>query len=73
MPLTKKDEKFLKNLGQRIRSIREDNGWTLEEVEEMGFPSWRHLQRIETGKNVNITTLKRLSVVFGVRLADFFE
>lgn len=58
--------------GMRIREIREEKGWTLEMVEEKGFPSWRHLQRIETGKNINIITLLRLSKAIKCDLTEFF-
>ncbi len=45
-------EKFLKTLGLHLRKIRLEKGWTLEQTEEHGWPSWRHLQKIEAGKNV---------------------
>lgn len=47
--------KFSKSLGSEIRRIREERGWTLESVDERGNIGWRHLQKIETGKNLNIT------------------
>ncbi len=61
-----KDDKFLKKLGQRLREIRTSKGWTLEQAEEYGWPNWRHLQKIETGKNVTILTLKRLCDLYKV-------
>jgi transcriptional regulator with XRE-family HTH domain len=72
--LTSQDKKFLKLLGVRIRELREARGWTLEETEEHGWPSWRHLQRIETGhKNVTITTLKRVSHTIGISISELLK
>ena len=59
--------RFIKAFGQRIRRLRKERGWTLEQCEEMGYPNWRHLQEIEAGKNFNLTTLLRLAELFGVQ------
>ena len=68
-----KNIKFLSKLGKRLREIRIEKGWTLEDTEEHGWPNWRHLQKIETGKNLTITTLKKLSEMYRVPLVDIFE
>jgi transcriptional regulator with XRE-family HTH domain len=60
---------FLKRLGLRLREIRQSRGWTLEEAEEHGYASWRHLQKIEAGKNITMTTLYRLSRLYDVELS----
>lgn len=70
MPLDKASEKFLKRLGLRLREIRQEKGWTLEQVEEKGWPNWRHLQKIEAGKNVTIASLIRLAKVYGVSVKE---
>ncbi len=72
MPRLTDEELFLKNLGSRLRQIREKRGWTLEETEEHGWPNWRHLQRIETGKNVTAATLFRLSKLYGMSFEKLF-
>lgn len=57
-----KDIKLLKKVGARLREIRLEKGWTLEETEEHGWPNWRHLQKIETGnKNITVITLRKLA------------
>lgn len=66
-------EKFLKKLGQRLREIRVSKGWTLEETEEHGWPSWRHLQKIESGKNITVATLWKLSQVYKITLSDLLD
>lgn len=70
-PLT--DEEFLKRLGMRLREIRESKGWTLEETEEHGWTSWRHLQRVESGKNVTLLTLKKISELYKIELKELFD
>ena len=60
------EKKFLKEFGLKIRRIREQRSWTLEYTEEKGWPSWRHLQRIETGKNITLLTLRRISKLYGI-------
>lgn len=61
---------FLKALGARLREIRLQKGWTLEEAEEHGWPNWRHLQKIESGKNFTITTLKKLSKLYKKSISE---
>jgi transcriptional regulator with XRE-family HTH domain len=72
--LNSKEKKTLVEVGLRLRSIRAEKGWTLEDVEERGFPSWRHLQRIETGnKNVTIITLSKLAKIYKKTLSALLE
>lgn len=67
------DQKFLKGLGLKLRSIRKSRGWTLEYTEELGWPNWRHLQKIESGKNVTIITLKRLAQLYKITMNDIMK
>ncbi|NOT80839.1 MAG: helix-turn-helix domain-containing protein [Bacteriovoracaceae bacterium] len=64
------EDKFLKALGARLRALRLEKGWTLEETEEHGWPNWRHLQKIESGKNMTILTLKKLSKLYKKSIAE---
>ena len=73
MAAAKGEDRFLKALGYRLRKIRESKGWTLEETEEHGWPSWRHLQRIESGKNVTIVTIYRISRLYGLSLSELMD
>lgn len=60
-------EKLRREFGLRIRAYRMAKHWTLEDAEEHGWPSWRHLQRIESGaKNVTLETIIRLARLFSV-------
>lgn len=63
----------LAQIGKRLRAIRLKKGLTLEQVEERGFPSWRHLQKIEAGKNFTMATLLRLAETYRMRPSDLLE
>lgn len=62
--------KVSRALGLKIRHMRRERGWTLEECESHGWVNWRHLQTIEAGKNINLSTLVRLANLFGVHPSD---
>lgn len=68
-----KDDQALKNLGQRLRTIRKQRGWTLEETENHGWPSWRHLQRIEAGKNITVRTLIAVCRLYRIKASDLLK
>ena len=72
----KQDERYKKKLkafGLRVRQIREDKGWTLEETEAHGWLNWQHLQKIESGKNVTLATVFKICDVFDVEVKDLFR
>jgi len=71
--LTADDQKFLKRLGQKIKSIRAKKGWTLEESEEHGWGNWQHLQKIESGKNITIVTLRKVAQLYKISLSDLMS
>jgi transcriptional regulator with XRE-family HTH domain len=71
--LTKAERLFLKRLGLRLREVRQAKKWTLEETENHGDISWRHLQKIESGKNITLTTLFRLSQLYKTKMDDFLR
>jgi hypothetical protein len=60
-------------LGLRILELRRAKGWTLEECEEHGWKNWRHLQAIESGQNVTLTTIINLSNLFGVHPSELID
>lgn len=73
MDLDNKDTKFLNAIGSRLREIRKSKGWTLEETEEHGWPNWRHLQKIESGKNVTLATIRKLVLLYKIKLSELFK
>lgn len=69
-----KDIKLLKKIGARLREIRLEKGWTLEETEEHGWPNLRHLQKIETGnKNITVITLRKLAELYKIKISEILE
>ena len=73
MGLTTDEKKYLKQVGLRIRTLREQRGWTLEDTEEHGWTSWRHLQRIESGKNVTVVTIKKVALLFKCKVSEILD
>ncbi len=67
--LTVAEKKFLKKLGARLRALRTAKGWTLEDVEEHGWKSWQHLQKIESGKNITIVTVRKIAALYKIPLS----
>ena len=66
--------KVSKTLGLTVRKMRNDRDWTLEQCEELGFPSWRFLLQIESGNsNITIQTLVNLANLFGVHPSVLLE
>ena len=62
-----------KQLGLRVRALREANGWTLEKAAERSDLDLKHLQKIEAGMlNVTLVTLVRLAVGFRQPMYAFF-
>lgn len=69
-PRFKKEQRAL---GFRVRSLRHEAEWTLEEAAERCDVDWKHLQKIEAGLlNVTLVTLVRLAVGFRLPVHAFF-
>lgn len=73
---SKHDEKylrFMKRVGRRVREVREEQGLTLEQVEEKGYHDWKHLQKIESGNPVTLATLYKLAKTLKVHPSEFIS
>ena len=64
---------FLRRVGGAIRKRRVELGLTLEEVEGRGYPSWRHLQKVEAGKNITLATLYNVAKVLKIDPQDLLS
>lgn len=73
MPVSTEERRFLKKLGLRAREVRESKGWTLEETESHGWLNWRHLQQIESGKNITIVSLRRVARIYKMTLEELLS
>jgi transcriptional regulator with XRE-family HTH domain len=58
-------EEFFRALGQRIRALRLDGGYSQEDMIGFGF-SARHWQQIEAGRPITLTTLLRICDTFDI-------
>ena len=71
--MKREDKKFLILFGEKMRILRKKRGWTLEYCEERGYPSWNHLQKVESGKkNISILTIKKLAQLYNVPIKELF-
>lgn len=62
-----------KVLGLRLRRLREEHEWTLEQTAERCDLDLKHLQKIESGHlNVTLVTLVRLAIGFRLPIAALF-
>jgi len=69
-----KDEKYLKEIGARIRSIREGKNLTQVELGVMCNNYGEQIGRIERGKfNVTVCTLKVIAEALGVKVSDLVD
>ncbi len=61
------DQQELELLGALFRELRLRKGWTLEETEEHGWHDWKYLQKIESGRNITMSTFFKICELYGVR------
>ena len=54
---------FFRALGQRVRKLRKERGYSQEDMLSFGF-STRHYQQIEAGRPITVSTLLRICEVF---------
>ncbi len=54
-----KQQRFFRNLGQRVKKLRQKAGLTQEDMISKGF-SARHWQQIEAGRPITVRTLLRI-------------
>lgn len=68
-------EKLAKEIGQRIREIREKKGISLKEFETYENSIERgNLSEIENGKTLaSVFTLYKIAQILGVKVADFIK
>lgn len=64
----------LTKLGERLRELRVQKGFTLEQLANEADIELSQVHRVEKGKiNPKYTTLKVLSEALGVSLAEFLQ
>ena len=62
------------DFGLRVRVLREQRQWTLEELAKRAGMDWSQLGLIERGKrNVTLRTIAKLAAGLGVSMKALFE
>lgn len=67
--------RLTRELGQRVRSLRQDRGLTLEKAAEAMDLDLKHLQKVEAGDpplNSTLATILRLAQGLKVTVVDLF-
>jgi transcriptional regulator with XRE-family HTH domain len=59
---------FFRRLGARIRQIRKERGWSIDDMEVRGLRA-KHWQQLETGRPITVETLLRICQALDVTLA----
>ena len=60
---------FFRELGARIRKLREEAGYSQEDMLSHGY-SVRYWQRVEAGKPITLRTLLRICRLFSAPMCD---
>ena len=69
-----KNKDLIKQLGNRIRAIREGKGLTQFDVSVIANTDNKHISRIELGQvDAQISTIEKIAVCFGISLKDLFD
>jgi len=62
-----KDERLFKLVGERIRQLRRERGWTQHDISQRFGFNYKHYQRIEQGQqNLELATLNKLAAAFEI-------
>lgn len=65
------EKQYLKAVGQKIKSIRESQGISVQDLAKMVEISRMQLYRVEDGENpTSILVLRRISKVLGIALSE---
>ena len=61
-------KQFFGALGERVRGLRQERGYSQEDMISFGF-SARHWQQIEAGRPITVSTLLRICELFEVSIS----
>ena len=72
--MEKPAEKAQVLLGRRIRSLRNQKKWTLEELGEIAATNHKHIGEVERGlQNPSFAVLVKIAAALGVDLPELFR
>ena len=68
------ETQILRQLAERIKSLREANGWTQEQFAERAAMQRSYLADLELGRrNPSVRTLVKVANAFGIAVPELFE
>lgn len=63
-----------KQIGERLRSYRNQNGWSQEELAERAGLHPTYIGQLERGeKNATLDTISKVAIALNISLAELFE
>ena len=63
-----------KRFGDRIRAIRNDHGWSQEELADRAHLHRTYIGSVERGEqNLSLINIERLAATLGISLAELFK
>lgn len=62
-----------RDVGHRVRELRQAKGWTQEDFAEKLEIEGREVRRIEAGRNLTIRALLRLADALSTNIPDLFQ
>ena len=66
-------QQLLLKLGQRVRALRLDRGWTQEELAHRSGLNRSYMSEVERGRSdVSLSTLQKIARPLGISLAELF-
>jgi transcriptional regulator with XRE-family HTH domain len=72
--MTLDDAEFFREIGHRLRSRRDERGWTQAELARRCDLHKAYIGFVERGeRNVSLVNLRRIARVLRVRLSDLLE
>lgn len=73
--ISAKEKAILRAIGARIRQIREAKGLSVYDItgDELPIKDRQHWQRIEGGKNINLTTVYRVAEALQVKAEELLR
>lgn len=71
---TVRDEKLLKKIGLKVRTLRIDKNWSQQQLANNAEIELSQISRIELGKSdASISTLSAIAKALKIKLADLFD
>lgn len=69
-----RDEKWLTELGQRLKGYREKKGLSLRKLADLADIDFSHLHKVEKGEsNPSISTVKIIAEALGIKMSKLFD